>query len=72
MYFLGTCLESVLLAGLGEVGFYFLKLWLGMVRALRHRMMLARVVFGPVVVGLVPREINYNADKSLRRGRGSF
>lgn len=72
MYFLGTCLESELLAGLGEV-FFKKKMWLGMVRALsRHRMMLARVVFGPVVAGLEPREINYNADKSLRRGRASF
>lgn len=48
-------------------------LWLGMVRALnRHRMTFARVVFGPAVAGLVPREINYNADNSLRRVRGSF
>lgn len=68
--------RDTLLAGSGE----FSKeatiatgLWLGTVRALnRHRITSARVVFGPAAAGLVPREINYNADNSLRRGRASF
>lgn len=49
------------------------ELWLAMVRSLiRYRMTFANVVFGPTVTGLVPSEVNYIADYSLRRLRTVF